>query len=367
MSQSDTSKGYNLNIHGLRGFSALGIFVAHVYLGSTAAGFWPDWHPAIAWFLDSLRYSVDLFFMISGYLITESLTRKGSVPHFLVDRAIRIYPAFLAAMLPLAVMGMITRARMFSDTSPEQWPIMLLANLLLLPGVVDMQPILGVAWTLSFEATFYLTAACVLLLRQRGHPEWALGVCIAAGLLTFPHYAGVISFYVGALIFLYRQSMMRFVRNFHVPLLTLVLFFALWDIFYREYWKLDIGLSPEFAALGIICFILELILFNSIVEGAGLLGIILRSRICQFIGTISYSFYLWHTPVMYVVKRGVLKYVVPQYGDVAGTIAFGVLSLPPTILIGYCSYVLLERNAGRYLHQLYRRKERRSVAETTAT
>jgi peptidoglycan/LPS O-acetylase OafA/YrhL len=367
MSQSGTTKGYNPNIHGLRGFGALWVFIAHVYLGSSTAGFYPEqWPSVIAWLMDSGRYSVDLFFMISGYLITESLIKKAHAGRFLIDRVIRVYPAFLAAMLPLAIMGMLTQVRMFADTTPLQWPLMLLANVLLLPGVVDMPPILGVAWTLSFESVFYLTAAGAFVLFQRQHRELAIGLCVAAGLLVFSQYSGIISFYVGALIFMYRDSMMRALRDFHAPLLTLLLFITLWGIFNRDYWKADIGLTPYFAALGIACFVLELVLFNSVVAGAGVLGMILRSRTCQFMGTISYSFYLWHTPVMFVTKRIVLKYVVPQYGDVAGTVAFGVLSLPPAILIGYCAYVLFEREAGRYLHKRWLKSPKPQTASEPA-
>ncbi len=349
-------EGYNSNIHGLRGFAALWVFFAHVYLGAATAGFYPgQWHPVIAWVMDSGRYAVDLFFMISAYLITESLVRKSHVGEFLVDRAIRVYPAFLAAMLPLAVMGMLTQARMFGDTAPQQWPLMLLANVLLLPGVVDMPPILGVAWTLSFEAAFYLTAAAAFVLIHRGHRELAIGLCAAAGLLTFPQYSGVISFHVGALVYLYRDRMTQVLRNFHAPLLTLIAFIALWGLFNERYWKTDTGLTPLFAAIGIICFVLQLILFRSIVAGAGVLCAVLRSRLCQFMGTISYSFYLWHTPVMYFTKRWVATNVVPDYGAAAGVFAFAALSLPPAMLIGYCAYVLFEREAGRRLHRLYRR------------
>jgi peptidoglycan/LPS O-acetylase OafA/YrhL len=43
--------------------------------------------------------AVDAFFILSGFLITQSLTHRTSVAGFISRRILRIYPAFLAAYL----------------------------------------------------------------------------------------------------------------------------------------------------------------------------------------------------------------------------------------------------------------------------
>lgn len=348
----DNKASYNLNLHGLRGLSAFWIFLTHVYLGSSEWGFYPheSWPRVFAWLLESGRYAVDLFFMISGYLITESLTRKGQAGRFLKDRAIRIYPAFLAAMLPLAIVGMLLQQRVFATTDPEQWPLMLLANLLLLPGAVDMEPILGVAWTLSFEMVFYLTAAGVFVLVRSKQRELGVALAACVGLILFPHYSGIASFYIGAFVYLYRNSALRMLNRFHAPLLTLILILILWQgMFIPDYHRANVGLTPYFSLLGIVCFALQLSFFNSVVAGAGLVSRMLRSRFMQFMGTISYSFYLWHTHVMYIIKRLTMKYIVPEYGDAAGVLVFGCVSLAAALVLGYLSYRIFEVAAGRML------------------
>ena len=348
--------GYNLNLHGLRGLSAFWIFLTHVYLGSHEWGFYPheSWPRVVAWLLESGRYAVDLFFMISGYLITESLTRKADARRFLVDRAIRIYPAFLAALAPLAIVGMLLQQRMFAEVPPQEWPLMLLANLLLLPGAVDMEPILGVAWTLSFEMVFYLTAAGVFVLARRQQRELGVSLAACAGLILFPHYSGVAAFYVGAFVYLYRDTALQWLNRLHAPLLVLILILVLWQgMFVPDYHRANVGLTPFFSLLGIVGFVLQLSFFNSVVAGAGWVSRMLRSRFMQFMGTISYSFYLWHTHVMYVIKRLTMKYVVPVYGDVAGTLCFGIVSLVAALILGYLSYRVFEVAAGRFLRGRY--------------
>lgn len=357
MSLNDKS-GYNLTLHGLRGLSAFWIFLTHVYLGSSEWGFYPyeSWPRVIAWLLASGRYAVDLFFMISGYLITESLTRKADVRRFLIDRVIRIYPAFLFALAPLAIVGMLTQQRIFATVPPEQWPFMLLANVLLLPGAVNMEPILGVAWTLSFEMVFYLTAAGIFVFARRQQRELGVALAACVGLILFPHYSGVASFFVGAFVYLYRDSALKWLNRIHAPLPCLILILILWqNMFVPDYHRANIGLTPFFALLGIVGFALQLNFFNSVVAGAGLVGRMLRSRFMLFMGTISYSFYLWHTHGMYVIKRLVARYIVPEYGDAAGVLAFGFVSLAVALALGYVSYRVLEVGAGRYLRERFLR------------
>lgn len=346
------AREFNTNIHGLRGLAAFMVFWCHVYAGSFDSGFYPEhWHPLVAWFLHAGRYGVDVFFMISGYLITESLTRKGQVRRFLADRAIRLYPAFLAVLLPLVVMGILTRTRLFAEADPSSWLLHILANVLFLPGVFDMPPILGVAWSLSFEAAFYLTAAVAFVLAGAGKRELAVGVCAASGLLLFPQYPGIIFFYTGALIYLYGDRLLQGLARIHLPLAALLGLLAIWHLFIVHYHRAEADLSVGFVAMLLASFTLGMMFFNSVVAGAGIFGGFLRSRTLQFLGTISYSFYLWHTPVMYFTKRLVLRYIEPQHGDVFATLAFAALSLPPALLVSWISYRLFEAAAGKMLHR----------------
>src|ERR1700742_3543526 len=88
-------KNLNRQIHGLRGFSTLAVFVYHVYGMGTLWGFWPAALNPVAPFFAAGKHGVEIFFIISGYLITGSLIRHASAAKFLVDRAIRILPVLM--------------------------------------------------------------------------------------------------------------------------------------------------------------------------------------------------------------------------------------------------------------------------------
>ncbi|WP_370304804.1 acyltransferase family protein [Sinimarinibacterium flocculans] len=346
------SSRFNSNIHGLRGLAALMVFGCHVYAGAYEAGFYPDtWPTLFAWMLNAGRYGVDVFFLISGYLITETLARKHHIKRFLLDRAIRLYPAFIGVLLPLIVMGIATQARIFGETEPASWPFHILSSLLFLPGVFPLPAILGVAWSLSFEAAFYLTAASAFALGRAHRRVLAGGIVLIVSIVLLPQYPGIVCFHAGVLVYLYRFQLRRALRLLRSPVLMLLAFLVLRDVIARSAVPGELLLSPLMSVLLALLFISALAFFSALVEGAGALSALMRCAPMQFMGTISYSFYLWHTPVMYLTKRWVHASIVPAYGEAAGTLAFAAISLPPAILISYLSYRVLEAGAGRVLHR----------------
>lgn len=136
--------------------------------------------------------AVDVFFLISGFLVAASLSRH-SVRDFLMARALRIYPALAACMgLTVLVLGplLTTSAGYWHD--PATWRY-LLSNLTLwraefwLAGVFEALPrtaVNGSLWTLPIEARLYLcllaAGALGMLTPRRFLPAWALAISGAA-------------------------------------------------------------------------------------------------------------------------------------------------------------------------------------------
>lgn len=208
-------KNFNVSLHGLRGFSALGILIYHIWAGAISDGFVPAFMPALAGkvFL-ALSIAVELFFLISGYLIASSLSRQGRVGTFIRNRIIRIYPAFLPLVLLIFALGPFAGYDYFNGVGPSEWFFLLIANLLFLPGIFPMQAALLVAWTLSYEAAFYaFGAAGLALYKKKGMPErlsTAL-ICAAAAVFCF-FYPKAVFFAVGALLYLGRESIGRIAK-----------------------------------------------------------------------------------------------------------------------------------------------------------
>jgi peptidoglycan/LPS O-acetylase OafA/YrhL len=99
---------------------------------------------------------VDLFFVISGVVITLSAHRQGdafSAGAFLRERFWRVFPAYWAALaLTLAIALVMAQAGMGSRTMEKVSGGSLLASLVLAPAPLQIMP---VAWTLALEITFY--------------------------------------------------------------------------------------------------------------------------------------------------------------------------------------------------------------------
>src|SRR5690348_1297249 len=95
MSAATTEKDFLPSIQGLRGVAALSVLIVHLYDMPLLARFLPR---VPAWFHNTINmggHGVELFFMISGFLIPASLVRHASVSKFLYDRALRILPVFV--------------------------------------------------------------------------------------------------------------------------------------------------------------------------------------------------------------------------------------------------------------------------------
>lgn len=89
-----------------------------------------------------------LFFSISGFVISQAAESAPSPRKFLTDRAFRIYPGYLLAVVS-------TIALKLAAYGSFPWGAYSLSSLTLLPlGINDY--ILGVEWSLTYEIAFYL-------------------------------------------------------------------------------------------------------------------------------------------------------------------------------------------------------------------
>jgi peptidoglycan/LPS O-acetylase OafA/YrhL len=97
------------------------------------------------------NYRVLLFFTISGFSIFFTLDRIGSVGDFVVNRIARLYPAYLTAML----------LTLSIEYSAHVWSLMvgpatILANMTMLQGFAFLPAVDGAYWTLTVEIAFYV-------------------------------------------------------------------------------------------------------------------------------------------------------------------------------------------------------------------
>lgn len=100
---------------------------------------------------------VDLFFMISGYVIFFS-AKNRTAGQFAVSRAVRLYPAFWFAVLFTSCFALVWGgARMGVHLSQ------VLANLTMAAPLFNREFVDGVYWTLILELQFYLLVLALLV------------------------------------------------------------------------------------------------------------------------------------------------------------------------------------------------------------
>lgn len=178
-------------MEGMRGFAVLLVFFVH-YVTSVEP--WIARHDGLLVFADALHTigntGVDLFFLLSGYLIYGSLlSRYYPFLPYIARRVERIYPAFTAVFLVYIALSFVFPGESKIPSPPIAGASYLLQNYLLLPGLLPIQAMITVAWSLSYEMFYYLAIPLALALfnLRRRSPLWrvALFISIAIALVVF--------------------------------------------------------------------------------------------------------------------------------------------------------------------------------------
>jgi peptidoglycan/LPS O-acetylase OafA/YrhL len=339
-------KNLNRQIHGLRGFSALAVFIYHVYGMATLWNFWPPALGPVAPIFAAGKHGVEIFFMISGYLITGSLIRHGDAGKFLLDRAIRLYPVFLTIQILVFAVGPVIHYKWLSDITAGPWLAAFVENAFFLPGVFDLPLGQLNAWSLSYEAAFYLTsAACFVLARRLGRWPATAGLAVFLA-FVIPHYSRAVFFLPGVAVFFLSArgafGLPPWLRALSLP--ALLLTFGLLTLGEDRVWLNYAAVIPGFW------------FFISVVEGRCALSRLLRGAVPQYLGTISYSFYLWSPVVTFPLKVVIERFLHERIGDMASVTLFAVLGLIGSVAVAHASYRILEDATGRRLHRWARNR-----------
>ncbi|SON55552.1 O-acetyltransferase OatA [Hartmannibacter diazotrophicus] len=149
-----------LSIQILRGIAALSVFFYHLnepqqWIGRSASSFF-----------DSGQAGVDIFFVISGFVIFTSTERRSYTPYnFIKDRIIRIAPMYYIFTITYLI------AKYMTNTGPFTYQITdFIYSFLFIPYTNSINgqpvPILGVGWTLNYEVMFYAIFSVSLLIKN---------------------------------------------------------------------------------------------------------------------------------------------------------------------------------------------------------
>lgn len=306
LTQQQTLRGYRPDIDGLRAVAVLSVVAFHYGAGWLPGGF----------------AGVDIFFVISGYLITkhlaEDIARNGSslgplLLRFYNKRIRRIFPALLVVLLATLAAGylILLPGDLASTSNSSAYAAFGLGNLYFYwnTGYFDreagLQPLLHM-WSLGVEEQFYFVwpvLLAVILLLARGKAIATAAIIagmVGIGLLYSAYEVGenpAAAFYLplprawelgaGALIaFLPSIRSRPFSEAMGIAAIALIA----WSLFRLSGSETALGFSMAPAVAGAALLVWP--------RQPTIIGNWLSTAPMRFIGLLSYSLYLWHWPVL---------------------------------------------------------------------
>ena len=299
---------YRQDIDGLRAIAVLAVIFFHTNVPGFSGGF----------------VGVDIFFVISGFLITSIILNdieknKFSISKFYERRIRRIFPAlFPVIVFTLSVGAYLFYDDAFKDLGRSITATTLFSSNLLFwreSGYFDLssisKPLLH-TWSLAVEEQFYiffpLSLVFVNRFLNRSYLLWiliAMFLSLGASIYTVYVYPEA-TFYLlptrawellaGSIL-----ALGRFPNPSSVWMRNLLSVTGIGLVFYSVGFYTEATLFPGLNAIAPVLGT-GLIIYSGREEGTTIIKKLLSARPLVFIGLISYSLYLWHWPFVVFAK-----------------------------------------------------------------
>lgn len=333
----------------MRGAAAIAVFIQHLlgYIYKTNDTSQPLYTLIDIFIFETIdlgRFGVVLFFLISGFIIPQSLNIKSSLTQFFIGRVFRLYPAYwLTCILIFIVSPYLTGGGHVYEWSQ------LVANLTMVPKILHQQEMSGVFWTLFIEVLFYFSCVMLFILNWLEKPIYIACIAILFNLSTplailsnkflltdFP-----IQFVLFHLSFLFFGSLLRLAitkkieiaKNLSYVVLCLLCFTI--PITTGTLFSVQAAIDKQFVIHSpiavVVAYFSALSMFIVVIS--------FKSKFSQVLiklGHISYSLYLLHMLCLSIVATFI---VTKSFYD---SIVFIVLSTIFSILIAQLSYRYIE-------------------------
>ncbi len=331
---------FNPHIQGLRALAALLVFWTHLCKLAAEAGILPLRHPFMLG-LEVGQFGVDLFFVISGYLIVRSLRQSGRIGPFLARRIIRIVPLLWFINTVILVLDL-----RLGTPLAEILPVFV-QSCLMLPGMLDIAILQTAAWSISYEEAFYLSVALLFALSRR---RPTLAVVVGGGLAL-----GLVGWHPRFALFGVGIAALRWPARARAPVLWLLVFLAL-------IWAAFRGTNPIVANIAEIRpFLLATSLpfaylaFRAVIDGDSAFHLLLRSGPLQHLGLVSYSFYLWQALILEFTWDWC------PWRTPYGFAAYSVLALGLTAAVAHLSFRVIEQDTATFLRKRWLGEDARTA------
>ena len=354
--QKGPAKPTIFGLQGLRFFAAAIVVITHT-LNREVNLYHPFPIPRAPW----MESGVDIFFVISGFIMVYIIKPETTPGRFWLQRFTRIVPLYWIATI-VAYVGCLVAPEWFFG---HQGWWFALRSLLFIPTGRDSwaHPILSPGWTLVYEFAFYTLLALCMVLRK---PPFATAAVVmvgvvSVGMLVKP-WLPFMGFYADEALlleFIFGMGAAVLAREhgfkpWQGPLIAaagLVLIYLLWD--FQLAW-------PRGLKAGLPAF---LIVFGTLVSEP----LWQKSRTLQGLsrlGDASYSIYLVH--FFFVTAIGVFCAKNPEFTQWIGGYAFTIGTVVIGLGSGLVAHVLIEKPLLRLVRAWLARPPEVRLVPTTA-
>lgn len=363
---TNLTRAHYVQLDGLRGLAILMVIVYHFFL--TLPGFQgPGVNPVLQ-LAQAGWMGVDLFFVLSGFLITNILIETRTTQHyfrnFIARRTLRIWPLYyLSLVLLLLLVPLLLHpvpAALRSMQHEQAWFWLYAANWLFAREQGFGATSGGYFWSLAVEEQFYLLWPLVVyLLSERALLRTSLSMLAASLVLrlilahvglntnslyvmTFTHLDGLA---VGSsLAVCLRDPRLAGAARRLMPAAALVGLMGVAVVRWLDgdyfFW------GKAMATFGYSCVA---VLFGALLVyalgGGKALGLdrLLRSTFMTRTGKYSYALYVWHVPIANILAPVISRLSGARLGTAATFLIFCVATFSASWLTAVLSWQLFEK------------------------
>lgn len=308
---------------------------------------------------------VDLFFVLSGFLITDILLKsfgeRNFLRNFFARRMLRIFPLyFLCLILFLIVIPKLVSSfdvRYYQENQVWLWTY--LQNWLYIFKNPNPNNGLNHLWSLAVEEQFYMLWPFVILLIRK--PKYLLvfvAILLVAvlglriwvwknqiadfayfNLYTFTRIDGIC---IGCMVALLLRTNPGFLKRYTA---AIVLFFAVLNFaFFFVNRSYDFGF-PYLALAGYTTFamIFGLLINEAVTGNTRIINFIFTIPFLRFFGKISYAFYIFHWPLYILISPWLEKQLSLFVTQSNLQFAVSLVATLAAVLLSWLSFYLYER------------------------
>jgi peptidoglycan/LPS O-acetylase OafA/YrhL len=253
---------------------------------------------------------VQLFFIVSGFVIYWTLNRIKNPKEFIISRFSRLYPTYwfcaVLTFLAVLVVGLDGREISYIDV---------LLNILMFHQYLGVKHIDGVYWTLTIELTFYFWMISFYMLGILRHVEYIFCsilityIAQETGFISIPKTVSYfflinqIPFFIAGICFYKMFNQIASKQTYFILIISLfstlvegIDNFYIYSIFYTVFFLCITNRIPFF-----------------------------KNKVFVFMGGISYALYLVHQNIGYIIINSFNEYNISPYIGIFIATSFSIL------------------------------------------